>query len=126
MTPVEWIATILIVFSAVKVVVLLIKPVAWMNFAKGVWAKPGVVRLVGVVLGAVVLYYLLMELTIVQILATATFVVLLIMIGLSEEVPYLIKKYDALVKKGGLWKQYWLYTLIWIVLLVWGAKELWM
>jgi magnesium-transporting ATPase (P-type) len=74
-----------------------------------------------------VLYYLnAAGITIVQILAVAVFVSLLLVIGLASEVDDLLKKYQARIKRGTLWRDFWFYTLIWIVLLVWGAKELFM
>jgi len=124
-TPVEIIALIVVVLAVVKMVVLLVKPSAWMNLAKSVWAKHGVVKVVSFVLAAIVLYYLIISgITIVQIMAVTAFVALLIMIGLASEVGPLIKKYDAMIKKGNIWKEYWLYALIWIILIVWAGKEL--
>jgi len=62
--------------------------------------------------------------TIIQVLATTVFVALILMIGLAKEIPYFLKKADAMIKKGDLWKEYWLYTLVWAVLMVWGILEL--
>ncbi len=126
MTPIEWIAAILIVFAVVKILVLLVKPVAWMKFAKAIWSNAGVVKIVAFVLAGVVLYYLdASGITIVQIFAVTAFVALLAMVGLADEVEYFIKKYSVLVKTGKIWKKYWLYTIIWIALLIWGIKVLW-
>ena len=126
-TSVEIIALIVIIASVIKMLVLLVNPATWMNFAKGVYKKPGLVKVIGFILAVVVLYYLNSAgITIVQILAVTAFVALLIMIGLANEFPHFIKKSEAMIKKGNLWKEYWFYTLIWIVLLVWGVKELFM
>jgi|TARA_Y100000034_G_scaffold74012_1_gene88961 hypothetical protein len=124
-TPIEIIALVMIVLGAIKMIVLLVKPKAWMNFAKGVYSKPSVVKVVGFILGVIVLYYLLSAgITIVQILAVTAFVALLFMIGLVEEIDYFLKKYEELIKKGTMWKDYWFYTLLWIILMVWGAWKL--
>jgi len=124
-TSVEIIALIVIIASAIKMITLLVKPTAWMNFAKGIYNKPKVVKIFGLILAAIVLYYLNgAGITIVQILAVTAFVALLLMIGLANEVPYFIKKYEAMIKKGTIWKDYWLYSLVWVVLIAWGAKEL--
>ena len=124
-TTVETIALIVIIASAIKMLVLLVNPKAWMNFAKGIYSKPGVTSFAAFVLAAIVLYYLLQAgIGIIDILAVTAFVALLIMIGLAKEVGPLLKKYDAMVRKGNLWKEYWFYALIWVVLLVWGVKEL--
>ena len=124
-TSVEIIALILIAISAVKMLILLIKPQAWMGFAKAIYKKPIVMKLVGVVLGGVILYYLIDSgMTIVQILATSAFVAMLFVVGLSEDAGTFIKKYQAQIKAGKLWKKFWFYTLLWIALLVWGALVL--
>lgn len=124
-TSIEWIALAMIFAGVIKMLMLLVNPAAWMNFAKKLYAKPGVVKWVGLILAAVVLYYLLgAGITIVQILAVTAFVALLLMVGLANEVPYLVKKYQAMIKKGTIWRDYWLYALVWIILMAWGAKEL--
>ncbi|MBU2616929.1 MAG: hypothetical protein KKB79_03045 [Nanoarchaeota archaeon] len=124
-TSIEWLALVLIVLIVIKILVILVNPKAWMSFAKGIYKKPAVTSFVALVLAAVVLYYLIQSgLTIVQILAVTVFVALLFVIGLASEVSYFIKKYEAMIKKGNLWREYWLYTLVWVVLIVWGAYEL--
>lgn len=119
------IALILIIFSAIKILVLLVSPKSWMNFAKGIWSKPMAVQTIGFILAALVFYYWYQAgMTVVQLLAASAFVASLMMIGLADTVGSMMKKYDAIVKKGHLWKEYWFYTLVWVVLLVWGVKEL--
>ena len=87
-----------------------------MNFAKGIYSKPQVAKFVGLILAIVVFYYLYDSgITVIEILAVTAFVALLMMIALAGEVDSLIKKYQAMIKKGDLWKNYWLYTLLWIV-----------
>jgi|TARA_B100001971_G_scaffold74341_1_gene68549 hypothetical protein len=76
-----------------------------MDFVKGVYHNPRVVKVVSFILGVIVLYYLLNAgITIAQILAVTAFIMLLLMIGLAEEMDYLLKKYTILIKKGTLWK----------------------
>lgn len=124
-TAIQNIALVLIIVAIIKIVVLLIKPQAWMNFAKGIYSKPSVAKFVGLILAIIVFYYLYSAgITIIQILAVTAFVALLLMIALAGEVDSLIKKYQAMIKKGNLWKEYWLYTLLWVALLVWGLNEL--
>ena len=124
-TPVEIIALVIIIFSVIKMFVLLVNPKSWMNFAKGIYAKPNVTSFGAFVLGAIVLYYLIQSgITIVEILAVTAFVALLVLFGMAKEVGPLMKHFEAMVKKGNLWKEYWFYTLIWVILLAWGVKEL--
>ena len=124
-TPVENIVFILIVISVIKIVILLVNPKSWMNFVKNLYSKQKTISVVAFILGAIVLYYLLQSgITFVEILAVTAFVALLMLIGLAKEVGPLIKKYDSIIKKGNLWKDYWFYTLIWVILLIFGAREL--
>ena len=125
MTPIEIIALILILVAAIKMFVLLVNPKAWMSFAKGIYSQSGLAQFVGLILAAVVLYYLLKGgMGIVGILAATVFAALLLLVGIAPSADSLIKKYQAQIKRGKLWKENWLYTLLWIALLVWGVKEL--
>jgi hypothetical protein len=124
-TPVEIIALIVIIAGVIKMLVLLVNPKAWMGFAKSVYSKPNLTSFIAFILAAVVLWYLIQSgISIVQILAVTAFVTLLIMIALAKEIGPLMKKYEAMIKKGNLWKEYWLYALAWILLMAWGVKEL--
>lgn len=121
-TSIEIIALIVIIVAAIKILVLLVKPKAWMNFAKGIYSKPIVAQIIGFLLAGVILYYLISAgITIIEILAITAFVASLLIIGLAGEVGGMIKKYQAIIKKGKLWKRFWFYTLLWIALLTWGA-----
>ena len=122
--PVEIIALVLLVFAVIKIVILLIKPEAWMDFAKGIWKNKVVTKLVALILAAVVFYYLIQVLTIVQIFAVTAFVALLLAIGLADPIKRIIPVYEKQIKDGTLWKDNWLYTLIWLALMVWVVIEL--
>jgi|TARA_Y100000310_G_scaffold327912_1_gene395077 hypothetical protein len=124
-TSIEIIALVVIVLAVIKMIVLLVKPKAWMDFAKKVYSKPSITSSAAFILAAIVLYYLIQSgINIVEILAVTAFVALLVMVALAKEVGPLMKKYEAMIKKGNLWKEYWLYTLVWVALLVWGIWEL--
>ena len=93
-TAVENIALIVIVAGLIKMFVLLIKPQAWMNFAKRIYSKPQIVKFIGLILAVVVFYYLYgAGITVIEILAVTAFLALLMIIALAGEVEYLIKKY---------------------------------
>ena len=124
-TSVEIIALIVIIVAAIKILVLLIKPRAWMNFAQSVYKKPIVARAVSLVLGGVILYYLITAgISVVEILAVTAFISMFIVFGLASQVKSLIARYKAQIKKGKLWKEHWFYTLLWIALIAFGVKEL--
>ena len=124
MTPIEIIALIMIILAVVKIIILLVNPGAWLDFAKSMWKNPGAVKVVGLVLAAITLYYLLQELNIVQIMAVMAFMASLIMVGFAPYVNPLMNKFEAQIRKRNIWQKSWLYTAIWIILLIWAAKEL--
>lgn len=125
-TPVEIIALVVILFSAIKILVLLINPKAWMDFVKKFYKNPGLIKVVGFILAIVIFYYLyyISGITIVQILAVTAFIAVFVLIGIAGETDNLIRKYQDMIKKGKLWKRYWFYTLLWVILLGWGIKEI--
>jgi len=124
MTGIEIIVWVLIIATAIKLIAIAVSPKGYISFAKSIYANPKVVKFVALILSGVVLYYLLFELTIVQIIASGAFIILILVIGLASEMPYFMKKAETLINKGNIWKEYWLYTLIWIILLGWALREL--
>lgn len=123
-TSIEIIALVLLIFAVIKMVILLINPKSWMNFAKGLWKNKIGFKLVALVLAVVVFYYLIQVFTIVQIFAVTAFVSLLLAIGLADPIKRIIPVYEKQIKDGTLWKDNWLYTLIWLALMVWVVIEL--
>jgi len=125
-TPIEWMALILIVVSAIKLVVVLVNPKAWYDsVAKKVWASPNLMMVVSLVLAAVVLYYLLLGgITIVEILAVMLFLSLFIAAGAAIYKKEILGLAQKLLKDKSMIKKSWLYIILWAVLIVWGAKVL--
>ena len=89
MTPVKIIALIFVVFALIKLVVIGINPTHWKGVVKKIYVKPISTTVFSLLLGAIILRYLLEELTIVQIFASMTFMMALMMIqfaALGKEV----------------------------------------
>jgi hypothetical protein len=123
LTPIEWIVTIFAVLGLIKIIVILVNKEGWWPVVKGAWSRPGLTGAVSLILAAIVLWYLLQELTIVQILAAMAFTALLMVfafIQYSDELLALAKK--ILKKKFSGWL--WLYIVIWVVLLLWALYEI--
>jgi len=87
-TPIEWIVTIFAVVGLIKLFVIMVNKKSWWALTKNVYGNPGLTGFVSLVLAAVVLWYLLQELTIVQILAAGVFTVLLIGFASSRSSPF--------------------------------------
>jgi len=125
MTPIEIIALVFIVIAAVKMLILLIKPMAWMNGAMKTFSNKIFTQLFGLVMAGIVFYYLRQAgISIVEILAVSGFMYSMLIIAFAGHIDDFAVKYKGLIKRGRLWQEYWLYTLIWIILIVWGVKEL--
>lgn len=121
-TTIEWLALIIAVFSLVKIAFILFKPKAWMNFAAKVWKKPKVTGIVALILSFAVLYYLLQEMTIVQIFAALLFFSLLMMMDFAPYIKELISVNKKNMKK--IIKESRVYILIWLLLIIWVLWEI--
>ena len=127
MTPIEIIALVLIAVSSIKILVILVKPNAWLNsVVKPIWKNPFLMTIVSFILAAVVLYYLLQELTIVQIFATMAFLVLLMAIGFSVAAKETLAFAEKMYKIKGMIKKFWFYIFLWIALMAWVLYALFM
>ena len=121
---IEYLAAIVIVLVIVKIIVVLLKPKAWLAITKKIYKNPQFTSIVSLLLSGVVLYFLLQSgISILQILAVTLFVSLLMMSGIA---PYTQPFINWAEKQDlrQLLKNAWLYSLVWIVLLFWGVVEL--
>ena len=114
---------ILTVLIVIKFLVLAIKPKAWLKLAKNLYKKPLILVVVELVLAAVLFYYLLMQITIVQIMAAVALGALLT--GLSfavlgkELLPFISK---IMRNRSILWSpRIWFVWLIWLTLIGWAV-----
>lgn len=114
---------LLAILVVIKFLVLAIKPKAWLNLAKSIYGNPLIAGLVEVILGAVLLYYLLMQLTIVQIMAAVTLGALLTALSFTIYGKDLIPFASKLIRnKRVLWSpRAWFVWLIWLVLIGWAV-----
>ena len=113
---------LLAILIVIKFLVLAIKPKAWLNFAKSLYSNPLVTGLVEVILAAVLLYYLLIQLTIVQIMAAVTLGALLTGLSFAAFGKELLPFISRLMRnKSILWSpRALLIWLIWFVLIGWA------
>ncbi len=122
---IEVMALIVVVAAAIKILVILVKPKAWVGIVKKIWVNSALVGIVSLVLAAVVLYYLMQAgITIVQIFAVMLFIALLAAVSAavySKEIMGLAQK---LLKDKNILKKAWLAILVWIILIIWALKEL--
>tara|TARA_Y100000310_G_C20617708_1_gene781539 strand:+ start:902 stop:1285 length:384 start_codon:yes stop_codon:yes gene_type:complete len=120
MTPVEIIALIVAIAIAVKILVILINPGIWMQkVVRPVYGRPILTTTISIILAAVVLNYLLAEITIVQIFAVMGFLALIIAIGALAYSNELLAFAEKMLKDKAIIKKAWISILIWIALTIW-------
>lgn len=120
----EILASILIIFSLIKIIIVSISPQSWFNFAKKLYSKPQITSLIALILAAIVLYVLIKSgITIVEILSVTVFIMLILMVGLAHFGSDLVEWISGKDIKTYIKNQF-LYIIIWLALLIWGIKEI--
>jgi len=117
---------ILAILVVIKLLVLAIKPKAWLNLAKSLYGNPLITGLVIVILAIILFYYLLMQLTIVQIMAAIALGALLTALSFTLFGKETIAWANKILKnKKILWSPgAWFVWLIWLVLIGWALYAL--
>jgi len=124
MTPIETFALIVILAALIKIIVIAINPKTWVGFAKKVYANTVLVMIIGLILAAVVLYYLIQEITILQIFGVMLFIALIAMMGVAVYAKEVMPVIEKIIKEKNFMKRAWLPILIWIILLIWAIIEI--
>ena len=131
MTIVEWMAAIVAIAVVVKILVILIKPKAWMSVVKPIYANSVVLMVVGLILAGGSLYYLLLPvvdggagMSIVDMFAVLFFLSMLMMVSVAAYNKELMAMANKLLKNRNVLRKGWLALIIWLVLAVWALKEL--
>jgi len=119
MTPLQIIALAFVVFAFLKIIIIIKDPQAWKSFIKALYSKPHLVSLISLVVAGIILKCLLQELTIVQIFASMTFMMAMIMVQFSAFSEEIIEISDKFLKDRSVMKKIWLSLSIWLVLMVW-------
>ena len=121
-STIEWFALILAVIVLIKLTVISINLKSWMRFSKNLFAKPWLATSVSLVLALVVLYYLLVEMTIVQIFAVMLFLSLIMTAGMAHFAKDLHKTLGKNIQEKI--KDSWLSLIIWFILSIWVLIQL--
>lgn len=123
-TTIEWFALFLAVLSLVKISFILVKPNAWIKFASKLWRKPKTFGWISLILSFVVLYFLLQEMTIVQIFGAMLFFSLMMVMGFAPYMKELLPKAKQNVKKIVRDPSMRIYLLVWLALIIWVLWEI--
>ena len=119
MTPIEIMALVVVLLGGIKLIVFAINPKSWMKVVDSVFSRPMLTTVVSLILGALVLWFLLKEITIVQIFGAMLFFMFLMALGWSAYSKEMLAFSKKVLKQKDLLKRSWLILVIWIVLLIW-------
>lgn len=117
MTSIEIMALILAVFGLIKLIIVLVKPETWMKISDALLKKNIIVAIIYVILAIITGYYLLQNLTIIEIGATMLFTSILIAIAWIPYSDELMQLKHRLIKDG--LRKSWVAIIIWMFLFVW-------
>ena len=124
LTPVEIIAAILAIAIVIKLIFIIFNKKAWYeNVAKPIYGNTSRSAFIFVILAIIIFYYIIQELSIVQIFAVIGFSSLLTGLGFvqfSKELTPLIKKAYSQKITGWMW----LLSIVFLVLSLWVLSEI--
>lgn len=126
MTPIEIMALLVVSLGLIKTVVILIDAKKWMGVAKAVYGNPQVTQVIALALAGLSLWYLLQELTIVQVWASMAFFMMVMVLSAAVAGKELLALANKLLRQKNLLQKWWLATLVWVGLSLWVLKELFM
>jgi len=126
MTPIEIIALITALFVSIKLTMMMTgQSFRLKKLVPKFWVDSGIlIMILAFIVAGVTLFFLLQELTIVQIWATMFFSVVLIVMGLA---PYTKSMREVEIKwhsETGAVKMRWFVSIVWIAISIWVLIEL--
>ena len=117
-------ALVVAIVAIVKLLVLVIKPRAWLKVVKPVYKYPILLGFISLVLAAFSLLYLLDELTIVQIFAVILFVIFLAGVTLASYAKEMVALGEKLLRDRKVVDRAWVSVIIWLLLAIWALYSL--
>ncbi|MBI2498854.1 hypothetical protein HYV88_01270 [Candidatus Woesearchaeota archaeon] len=119
MTTIEIFAFIIATLALIKIIVLSKNPGTWIKLVKKIYSNPQLMTIISLILSLIVLYYLLLEITIVQIFAVMLFIALLGTVSISAYSKEMVSLVEKLSKDKDIMRKLWPAILIWIILILW-------
>lgn len=124
MSIIELLALFVVALTVIKLLVILVNPKIWYKSVVKVVLGSGLTAPIALILAAGSFYYIIQEISIIQIFAVMFF---FMFITLLSFVPYkkeMMPVIDRLYKSENLLQRSWLPLLIWIGLLAWAISAL--
>jgi hypothetical protein len=117
-------ALVLAVLVLVKVLVVSFNARAWMKVVRFLYSNRALLFIVELVLAAVLFYYLIQQMTIVQIMSVVALGALLTGMVFAVYARETIAWASKFLNSKSLMKRAWLPILIWLALVIWTLVEL--
>lgn len=124
MSIIEYMAAIIAIIILIKILVILISPKSWMAVVKFFYGNPMITMVLSAILAIGSFWYLMQELTIVQIFAVLFLMSMLMFVSLSVYSKDMIPIARKLLQNRKFMARAWLSIIIWLVLTIWVLKEL--
>ena len=118
MTPIEICALIFAILVLVKLIVISINPRKWMDLAETLLKSHGYFSIVYLILAVIVGYYLMQELTVIQIVSAMLFTMLLAGLTMMQYPGPILKLSRETLKDKKVLSKNWFSVLIWIAIAV--------
>ena len=118
------IVLIFIIIGVIKLLFFIFSPGSWFGFSKKLYSSPAVLVTVQVILAAIVFYYLLQTLTIVQIMGGVVLGVLLTGLSFAFYSKEMMALAAKIYRQKNILKKTWLIWVIWLALFVWTLTAL--
>ena len=120
MTPIEIMAFIAAIIVPVKLIMVWRSQKSWFNtVTRRFWGNATVTTILSLIVVIVTLYYLLQELTIVQIWTVMLFAMALISLGLAPFSKYMLDVEQKWFTETNVLKIGWFAAIVWLVLIIW-------
>lgn len=124
MTSLEIIALILIAIGLLELVICLYDPKLILKIAKPIYTRPLLAQIIYLIGGGLVFYFLIQELTIVQIMATVLFAGCVMGLALAPIGRELLDIFSKQIFEGRFWKDYALAWIVWLGLIIWTLLKI--
>ena len=121
-SSVEIIALVFSVILIIKLLFIVFSPKSWASFQSSIFKHPKIVSVIALVLAAIVLNFLLKEVSITQIFASLAFFSLLVLSGIVLFGDQIMKFKDSLIENFS-FRKYWWHIIIWLLLVLWVLEE---
>lgn len=123
-TVIGWFVLVFSILAIVKLVVVSFKPKSWLKIVEPLYKAHIMLFIVELILAAVLLYYLLMDLTIIQIFGGIVLGALLTGMTFAIYGKETLEWGRKLLKEKTMIKRAWLPILIWLALSIWALTSL--